>query len=68
MIELNTFAAACYEQNSMSELLEALENGPDATDMKEWGLSESEWKEQIQLAIDELYKDKRWVIDPSLER
>lgn len=52
-IELNTFAAACYDMNSIDELEQALKNGPDTADMNEWGLTESEWREQIELAIAE---------------
>jgi hypothetical protein len=47
----NTFAAACYDQNSIADLEEALRNGPDATDMHTWGINEQEWKEQIEQAI-----------------
>lgn len=56
-IQSNTFAAACYDMNSIADLRDALENGPDATDMREWGLTESEWAEQIKLAIAELIAD-----------
>ncbi len=47
----NTFAAACYDQNSIAELEEALRDGPDQTDMETWNLSETEWKEQIEEAL-----------------
>jgi len=50
----NTFAAACYEQNSIDELMTALTSGPDASDMQAWNLSEEEWVEQIERAISEL--------------
>ena len=50
-IQDNTFAAACYNQNSIAELNEALRNGPDAADMEEWGISPAEWSEHIKLAI-----------------
>lgn len=50
-IQDNSFAAACIEQNSMSELLEASDNTCDPHDMKTWNLTENEWREQIQLAI-----------------
>jgi len=51
-IQNNTFAAACYDQNSIEDLVQALSNGPDATDMATWGLTEDEWREQVQLALD----------------
>lgn len=50
----NTFAAACYDMNSVAELEQALKDGPDATDMNKWGLTESEWTEQVELALAEL--------------
>jgi hypothetical protein len=54
MIDENTFAHACIEQNTIDELFEAFRNGPDRADMLAWGLSENEWREQINLAIDYL--------------
>ena len=47
----NTFSAACYDMNSVSELKDMLSTGPDATDMKTWNLTADEWKAQIELAI-----------------
>lgn len=58
-IELNTFAAACYDMNSIAELEQALIDGPDATDMKEWDLSEEEWREQVRQALAELKEDAK---------
>ena len=52
-IELNTFAEACYNMNSIQELEEALNQGPDQCDMDEWGISADEWKEQISAALAE---------------
>jgi len=57
-IKSGSFAEACYNQNSISELHEALKGTPDKTDMKEWNLSESEWREQIIIALDNLEADK----------
>jgi len=57
MINDNTFAAACYNMNSVEELEQALRDGPDVTDMKEWGLTESEWREQVTTALNELRQD-----------
>lgn len=51
MIIENTFAAACYEQNSLVELFEAEKSGPDATDCATWGISAVEWRESIELAM-----------------
>lgn len=57
-IQDNTFAAACYNDNSIAELEQALIDGPDATDMANWGLRESEWREQVEQALDELRADQ----------
>jgi len=57
MINENTFAAACYNQNSVAELREALANGADETDMRDWNLTADEWAAQIELAIAELEAD-----------
>lgn len=57
-IELNSFAAACYDMNGVEDLKHSLELGPDATDMREWGLTAEEWREQIELAIEALEADE----------
>ncbi len=46
-----TFAEACYDQNSVTELTEALRGPADREDMRQWGLSACEWREQIELAL-----------------
>lgn len=56
-IESNTFAEACYHMNSIDELEEALKNDADETDMKTWGISADEWREQIDLALAEKRAD-----------
>jgi len=48
----NSFADACYTMNTIDELREALTEEPDRIDMETWGLSESEWRQQIEAAID----------------
>lgn len=48
----NTFAAACYDQNSVEELQAVLANGPDANDMREWNLTADEWTDQVKLALE----------------
>ena len=47
----NTFAAACCDQNSVEELEDALRDGPDASDMRAWGLTAEDWTAQIKLAL-----------------
>lgn len=49
----NTFAAACYDQNTVEELMEALSNGPDEQDMRDWSLTADEWRAQVALALAE---------------
>lgn len=47
----NTFAHACYDQNSIEELEVALAGEPDEGDMRAWGLTSDEWREQIETAL-----------------
>ncbi len=47
----NSFAAACYEQNSIDELREALSGPPDQADIKTWGLTAEQWRAEIQAAL-----------------
>lgn len=54
MIKDNTFAAACYNQNTIEELKEGLSGPADQADMKAWGLTADEWRQQIQMAINQL--------------
>jgi hypothetical protein len=50
-IQDNTFAAACYDMNSIADLEAALVEGPDEIDMTAWNLTPHEWEQQIKLAI-----------------
>lgn len=56
-IKPNTFAEACYDQNSIAELEEALAGQPDVIDMETWRLTAPEWYEQIEIALEEKLKD-----------
>jgi len=47
----NTFAAACYDQNSIKELKNALIAPADATDMATWNLTEEEYFVNIKSAL-----------------
>lgn len=48
------FAAACYDQNSLDELREALaQPEADATDCETWGLNADEWRAAIRTALAE---------------
>jgi len=51
MIIENTFAAACYNDNTIADLEEALAGPADAADMAAWGLTEQEWRDQIATAL-----------------
>ena len=55
------FAEACYDQNSINELIDALVQTADKTDC-EWGISADEWKIAIQAAL----KDK--IYDRTIEQ
>ena len=51
-IEAGTFAEACFNQNSLHELNEAMaQEGADDTDCNTWGISPEEWRENIKAAL-----------------
>lgn len=50
-IEDNTFAAACYDQNSVEELQDALARNQCDEDMAAWDLTADEWRAGIALAL-----------------
>ena len=51
MINENTFAAACYNDNTIEDLENALRGEADLTDCETWKLTPAEWREQIELAL-----------------
>ena len=53
MIKDSTFAAACYDQNSIAELEAALSGPADKTDCENWGISPEQWRAEIAQALDE---------------
>lgn len=53
-IKDNTFAHACFEQNSIQELEKALNDEADIHDMKAWGITAKEWRQHIKSALDAL--------------
>ena len=55
-IQDNTFAEACYNQNTIAGLQGVVI--ADKADMKVWGLTESEYFKQIQIALENLITDK----------
>lgn len=46
-----SFAAACYDTNTIDELKSALQSPADETDCQQWGLTEDEWKNAVKLAL-----------------
>jgi hypothetical protein len=53
-IEDNTFAAACYNDNTIAELREALagDTSTRENDCAQWGITHAQWAAQIKLALD----------------
>lgn len=54
----NAFGAACYDQNTIEELKECIENynflgsiAANKSDCKEWGITPKEWINQIKAAL-----------------
>ena len=48
----NNFAIACYEQNTLEELRDAVSSMPDQADIATWGLaSTQEWRDAIAAAF-----------------
>lgn len=57
-IETGTFAEACYDMNTIEELELALTQSADKNDMKQWSITEKEWRENIELALTALKEDR----------
>ena len=50
---LNGFATACFDDNSISELVEALKmRAADKTDCQNWQISPTQWREAIREALE----------------
>jgi len=50
---LDGFAAACFDDNSNDELIEALKmRAADETDCKNWEITPSQWREAIREALE----------------
>jgi hypothetical protein len=60
-IQDNTFAAACYNMNSVEELMTILDayapGEADETDCATWSITPTEWREQIEAALTALCED-----------
>ena len=53
----NTFAAACYDMNTIADLRAMLAGEPDETDMQTWGITADQWRDEIKLAIAVMEED-----------
>lgn len=59
-IKQNTFAAACYDQNSIEDLIDALASmSADKADCKAWGITPTEWRSEIAAALQAKVDDLR---------
>lgn len=54
----NTFAAACYDLNTIEELESVLQADVEQVDLDQWGLTESEYKNELKRAIQALKEDQ----------
>lgn len=45
------FARACYNTNSMQELLDAREGDVDPVDLRAWGITVGEWRQAVNIAL-----------------
>jgi hypothetical protein len=55
--KVKEFADACYDQNSIKELQDAIAGKADTADMKEWGISAREWRAAIADALSRKLSD-----------
>lgn len=54
----NSFAQACYDQNTVFELIEGLyARKADETDCKTWGITPTEYRKKILIALTCKVKD-----------
>lgn len=54
---LNGFAEACYNTNSVSELEEARAGNADRTDCAAWNITPEQWRAEILLALETAMAD-----------
>lgn len=51
--KLDGFSEACYNDNSVNELIDALKSRTaDATDCEIWRISKKAWREEIRTALE----------------
>ncbi|NIP56102.1 hypothetical protein GWN42_31185 [candidate division KSB1 bacterium] len=57
-IEPGSLAEACYDMNTVEELLEAsLYSEPDEADLARWRIDRATWHEQVQIALENKLAD-----------
>jgi len=49
---LDGFAAACYETNTVDELIDFNTAAPDPVDMETWGITPDEWRQAARAALE----------------
>ena len=69
--ELRGFTAACYNDNAVDELLDALKRKiADKTDCDNWRITPSQWRRSIREAVEHamyLYADDNGLVCRALE-
>lgn len=64
--KIEGFAEACYNENSVSELVEALKSrSADKTDCENWKITPSQWRGEIKSALE--YAMFQYVSDNDLK-
>lgn len=56
-LDPESFAASCYEANSIGELLNELGSPPNDLDLELWALTADQWKQQMLLGLAALVKE-----------
>lgn len=52
------FAASCYDNNSIQELVDALQEDASSTDAPFWGITPSEWFEAVAATLNQRLEDQ----------
>lgn len=47
----DSFAAVCYDEKTVRELISAFNRDADVDECRKWRLSAAEWREQIYMAL-----------------
>ena len=57
--QVRDFATACYDGNSINDLRIAVNSDADAIDCRSWGITEIEWKQAINAALNDRLADEK---------